>query len=64
VVYFSIRANDHIFIFARSERTEPYQRLCRSVWQILPLPDVHQRQVIIHCNELVAIPQQLPGGVT
>jgi hypothetical protein len=25
-VYFSIRANDHIFMFACSERAEPYQR--------------------------------------
>jgi hypothetical protein len=35
-VCFSIRANDHIFIFACSERVEPYHRAGLSLRQVIP----------------------------
>jgi hypothetical protein len=43
-VYFSIRANDHIFIFARSERVEPYQRHKRQ-----PPTTTHCRHITNTC---------------
>jgi Reverse transcriptase (RNA-dependent DNA polymerase) len=63
-VYFSIRANDHIFIFARSERVEPYQRhpgkTPHELWYGKK-PDVaHLRP--FGCTAYARVPEEVIGG--